>query len=128
MRGAAAEDPSTQGLQEACGAALKAVEEQKQQRARDRAEREAAVENRRRIERETRDALRADKRGGGGGGGVRGGDGGQQGVNKNDKDKTFRAKEKRKREWGQQSGGGKNWVEEEKRLLRHSGAGGFGFD
>lgn len=63
--------------------------------------------------------MRADTREGGGGRG--------QSKDKVDKDKTFRAKEKRKREWGQQSSG-KNWVEEEKRLLKHSGAGGFGFD
>ena len=48
------------------------------------------------------------------------------GGSKNDRDKTFRVKEKRKRDNGQN--GDRNWVEEEKRLLKHSGAGGFGFD
>jgi len=38
---------------------------------------------------------------------------------------TFKAREKRKREIGQQASG-KNWVEEEKRQLRESS--GFGFD
>lgn len=39
---------------------------------------------------------------------------------KNDKNKSFNAKEKRKRELGQQAKD-KNWVEEEKRILRQAG-------
>lgn len=103
-------------MEAACGAGIQAAADQKVKREQERLERAAMVDNRRRIERETRDALRADNRAQGG-----------QGQSKADKDKTFRAKEKRKRDNGQQSSG-KNWVEEEKRLLKQSGDSGFGFD
>ena len=73
-----------------------------------RAEREADIASRRRRERETRDALRADANA------------------RRDDDKSFRAREKRKRDRGQQGGGGKDWVQEEKRALREAAGSGGG--
>jgi len=52
---------TNEGLQAACGAAITAAADQQKQREQDRADRSAVVDNRRRIERETRDALRTDK-------------------------------------------------------------------
>lgn len=96
------------GLEEACGLALKNVEDRKRQREVDQAEREEAFQNRLKIQRDMKQALRQDKK-------------------KDDKEKSWRHKERVKREKGQQ-GSGRNWVEEEKRILKHAGVGGFGFD
>jgi hypothetical protein len=46
------------------------------------------------------------------------------------KDMSYAQKEQRKRGMGQSGGqtGGKNYIEEEKRILRQAGGGGMGFD
>lgn len=105
-------DATNAGLERACAAAVDAERARREERARERAEREADIASRRRRERETRDALRADANA------------------RRDDDKSFRAREKRKRDRGQQGGGGKDWVQEEKRALREAAGsgGGFGFD
>lgn len=98
------------GLEEGCSLALKNVEERKRQREIDQEEREATFQNRLKIQRDMKQALRDDKL-----------------PPKDDKDKSWRHKEKVKRDKGQQKSG-RNWVEEEKRILKHAGVGGFGFD
>ena len=102
-------------LHETCASAIASAEENRKRKELDRAEREEAIRNRRRLEREARDALAAAAA--------------EEDDAKKKRHKSWNQKEKKKRAFGQAKGGGGDWVQEEKRLLRGAeGGGGFGFD